>query len=80
MLGPLFCTAGHRVRTQLCDTASAGQRRCCVEIRVWTPLALNSIYVNIQLHTPVISTQPCALHTLYFDVPRTLMTMLARGR
>ena len=33
MLGPLFCTAGHRVRTQFGVTAPAGQRRGDVEIR-----------------------------------------------
>ena len=32
VLGPLFCTAGHTVRTQHGVTASAGQRRCDVEI------------------------------------------------
>ena len=33
VLGPLFRTAGHVVRTQHGLTASAGQRRCDVEIR-----------------------------------------------
>jgi hypothetical protein len=33
VLGPLFCTAGHIVRTQHVVTASAGQRRGDVEIR-----------------------------------------------
>ena len=33
VLGPLFRTAGHVVRTQHGVTASAGQRRCDVEIR-----------------------------------------------
>jgi hypothetical protein len=33
VLGPLFCTAGHTVRTQQGVTASAGQRRGDVEIR-----------------------------------------------
>jgi hypothetical protein len=32
-LGPLFCTAGHIVRTQHGVTASAGQRRGDLEIR-----------------------------------------------
>jgi hypothetical protein len=33
VLGPLFRTAGHTVRTQRGVTASAGQRRCDVELR-----------------------------------------------
>ncbi len=33
VLGPLFSTAGHVLRTQHGVTASAGQRRCDVEIR-----------------------------------------------
>jgi hypothetical protein len=33
VLGPLFRTAGHTVRTQHCVTASAVQRRGDVEIR-----------------------------------------------
>ena len=33
VIGPLFCTAGHVVRTQHGVTASAGQRRGDVEVR-----------------------------------------------
>ena len=38
VLGPLFRTAGHVVRTQHGVTASAGQRRGDVEIRNWNYL------------------------------------------
>jgi hypothetical protein len=37
VLGPLFRTAGHTVRTQHCETAIAGQRRCDVEIHSFLP-------------------------------------------
>ena len=38
VLGPLFCTAGHAVRTQHGITASAGKKRGDVELRSYQSL------------------------------------------
>ena len=75
VLGPLFRTAGHTVRTQHGVTASAGQRRGDVEIRSYLRIkpGAGAWYSTSALPTTGLGQAATCSRTVCYRILRTLM-------
>ena len=64
MLGPLFRTAGHKVRTQFCVTVTAGQRRGDVHLKICAPREVNAYRQQLTTRTSSFSPLSVPLHII----------------
>ncbi len=77
VMGPLFRTAGHTVRTKNGVTASAGQRRCDVEIRTYLrdQAGSRSLVFDIPSRTIGLAQVATCSRTICCRIPRTSMRL-----